>query len=715
MSHFLNPKISQLLSKFAASKGLAIPAHRFGMATESDSGSKFDDLDQANLILELWTTFIPFGNASIVGFPNDRESLPLLWIDESDDTKTCILKSQLSNGQFTIEDLDGASSFLDASVAKKGIFISLLIQNVKNFEESKSGKSAKEWFQYAIKKRSWLFFEAVIATTVVSILALAASLFTMQVYDRVVPTQSYSTLIVLAIGTLLAVLFELTLKLLRTKIVDKGCKAIDEELSGIFFGKVLDIRMDARPKTIGTFASQIKNFEMVRNFMTSSTLFLLADAPFALFFILIIYFIGGPIAFVPLLLLPLCLALGFFAKWKISSLAEDQMNESGKKNGMLVETIDGIETIKSIGAEWKVLSGWKKITSSTSDKEFEIRNISSFTTSMAQTIQQLSYMGLIIMGVYEIHTGNMTQGALMACSIISNRALAPIMSIAPLMVQWEHSKAALKGLDSIMNLPSDKDNIDKVIIPDSCTGNIKLESVTFKYLKDLDVLKPTSLAIKPGERIAIIGPVGSGKSTLIKTISGLYHSSSGKVFLDDVDITHIAPEFLREHIGYLSQDVRLFSGTLRENLILGLPSPSDEQILKVSKLTGLDKIIRGHPQGLNLEILEGGKGLSGGQRQVVGLTRLMLSKPDILILDEPTASLDGDLEMNIMKNLFALLNQKTTIILTTHKIGLLSLVDRVIVLEQGRVLIDGPRDAVMAKLKTAREAPKSSLAKNTES
>jgi ATP-binding cassette subfamily C protein LapB len=437
---------------------------------------------------------------------------------------------------------------------------------------------------------------------------------------------------------------------------------------------------------------------MVRNFMTASTLFVLADLPFVIFFIAVIWAIGGAIALVPLILLPLSIFAGFYATWKIGVLAEDQLIESNQKNGLLIEAIDGIEAIKAVGGEWKMLEFWKHLTLSTSDKELTIRTITNMSSSITQTVQQLSYILLIAVGVYEITNGHITMGALMACSIISNRALSPIAQISGKIVQWQHAKVALKGLDSIMKLPTDRNENTQMIIPEVCEGRIRAAGLSFAYYEESLAINNVNLNIKPGERIAIIGPVGSGKSTLIKTISGLYRPTKGQVFLDEVDMAHIDPEFLRESIGYLTQDVRLFNGTLRYNLTIGLPSPRDAQILDACKKTGLIEIIKNHDKGLELPIYEGGKGLSGGQRQLVGLTRVLIAKPKIILLDEPTASMDGDLELKIMKSLFEESRKDAVIVLSTHKLGLLNFVDRIIVLDKSKVVFDGPKDQVLAKL-----------------
>ncbi len=690
----LNDNLARVLSKIAALQSFAIPYHRFSISTLDENNHKLKDLNFELKAKELWLVAFPTGQVTEIKNGLNRENLPALWISY-DEKKIKIIKGLLGSGLFLCEDLSNQTSTLSLDDIKQGRVFSFLVNVDK---KSAKVKSAKDWFVYAIKKRKAPFLEAMIASVVVNILALVVSFYTMQVYDRVLPTQSYSTLLVISIGALIAIVIELITKEIRSITVDKACKQIDAELSGVFFGQLLSIRMDARPNSVGTFASQIKQFEFVRNFMTSSTLFVLADIPFIIFFIFIIWIVGGFLAFVPLFLLPLSISMGLYAKYKLSNLAYEQLEEANKKNGLLIESIDGIESIKAVGGEWKMQELWKRITAESGEKELKIRTVTSMATSISQTVQQLSYIILIAAGAYAIGSGKITMGALMACSIISNRALSPIAQIAGKIVQWQHAKEALKTLDEIMRLPTDRSSIAKMIIPGQFKGVLKAEDVGFGYENSRLAISNVNLKINPGDRIAIIGAVGSGKSTLIKLLSGLYKPSKGKIFLDEIDMSHIDPEYLRESIGYLTQDVRLFNGSLKYNLTLGLPSPSDSQILDACAKTGLINLIKNHPKGLDLEIFEGGRGLSGGQKQLVGLTRMLIAKPMVLLLDEPTASMDHELENKIIKTLFAESKSESIIILSTHKLTLLPFVNRIIVVDQSKLVMDGPRQEVINKL-----------------
>ena len=584
-----------------------------------------------------------------------------------------------------------------------------LIDNATSLDDgvSLTTRSARQWFIHAILSRRRVFMEAVVATFVISMLGLGASFYSLQVYDRVIPTQAHATLMALTVGVGIAVLFEFILKQVRSLMVDRGCKAIEEVLSEVFFQRMLDIRMEARPRTVGSFAAQVRQFELVRNFMSSSTVFLLADLPFCFLFIAVIGIIGGWLAAIPLVLLPVVLTTSLWLNWRIGKLTRRQLQDTRHKNGLLVDVIDGIESIKAAGAETKMLDRWRQLVASSSSLELDTRYLSTMASHLAQLLQQLSYVAIIGLGAWMISAGQISMGALIACSILSNRALSPITQIASWVTQWQHAKEALHGLDEMMRLPIDQPGIGSAIMPSSCSGAVRLEQVTFAFSDKLTALQPVTMTIDSGERIAIVGPIGSGKSTLIRLLSGLYRPLSGKIFLDGVDMALLARAFLREQIGYLPQDVRLLHGTLRDNLTLGIPPPNDSALLDAAKMTGLDRVIRTHPQGMELPIQEGGRGLSGGQRQLLGLTRLLLRQPALLLLDEPTAAMDVDLEASVMQNMLSSLPASTTVVLVTHKASLLRLVDRVIVMDQGRILMDGARSEVLAKLTTPVPTPQS--------
>ncbi|MCS5587690.1 MAG: type I secretion system permease/ATPase [Porticoccaceae bacterium] len=686
-------ELASLLSRLASLQGVAVPAHRFSYQHETESGVSLDDVSVVDQAVSLWGSRFPQGPVVYLDAGGlTKLDFPVLWV--SSDGAVVKLLRGMQNGGFISESADWSVGSISEEEVADGVLVRFLVHQDQSLQAELATFSAKQWFIHATQKRRRIFFEAVFATFVLSIFGLMSALYTMQVYDRVVPTKGFSTLWVLTIGVLLAIFFELIMKLVRSHMVDRASKVIDQELSGVFFSKALAIRSDCRPKTVGTFAAQIRHFESVRNFMTSSTLFILADAPFALFFILVIYFIAGPVAYVPLIMIPVGLLIGLMMRGPIERFTAENMEESNKKNGLLIEAIDGIESVKAASAEWKLEDRWRELTRIITSTELKSKLLTAFSTSSTQSIQQLSYVGIIATGAYSIANGDLTMGGLIACSIISGRALTPLAQMPSLIVQWKHAKIALEVLDGIMALPSEREH-QRLVVPDSCKGEVKLTKVAFAYEENAPSISIEKLAFKPGDRVAVLGAVGSGKSTLIKILSGLYRPQQGGAFLDDMDMSLLASEFVREQIGYLPQEVRLFNGTLRENLVLGLPVLSDSQILKAAALTGLDQAIQNHPSGLEINISEGGKGLSGGQRQLVGLTRLLLARPKILLLDEPTASMDSRLEEFVMQHLFEELPADSVIVLATHKAGVLKHVNRIVVMDSGKVTLDGPKQEVL--------------------
>lgn len=698
-----------LLSRLAALQGHAIPWHRFSMMSVTPDGVPIDALTLANQATELWLACFPGADVRELTLPLSVSDAPALWLEDDADSahpaRVLIVRGCLSAGTLSCVDAEGAVVDLPPQQAERGRLLSLPAQTVlandaAHSDPSRQPKplSAGQWFRHAILKRKQVFIEGAVATATVNILALVTSFYSMQVYDRVVPTQGYPTLWVLSVGVLIAVLLELGMRQVRSRIVERGCSAIDEELSAVFFNQALSIRMDSRPRTVGTFAAQIRHFESVRNFMTASTLFVFADAPFALLFVLVIALIAGPVALVPALFLPIAVFAGIAFRRPLARMSEAHMNESNVKNGLLIDAIDGIESIKATNAEWKTLDRWRALTHTLARDSVAMKDLTTLSTNLTQTLQQLCYIAIVCAGVYAIGNGNLTMGGLIACTIISGRALTPMAQVSGLIVQWQHARVALKALDGIMAMPTDSPPGERQLVPDRSEGRLRIESLKYAYGPDTLALTVANLNIRAGERVAILGPIGSGKSTLLKLLSGLYRPTEGRVFLDDLDMAHLAPAFLREHVGYLPQDVRLFQGTLRDNLALGLPSPTDDQILAAARRTGLDRVIASHPRGLGIEISEGGRGLSGGQRQLVGLTRLVLAQPRVLLLDEPTASMDSQLEDFIAERVFGQQAASTTLVVVTHKPTMLRHFNRIVIVDRGRILADGPRDELLRRL-----------------
>lgn len=554
-------------------------------------------------------------------------------------------------------------------------------------------------FLAAILKRKHALVVAGVATVVINLIALATSLYSMQVYDRVVPLGAFSTLFVLSLGTAVAIGFDFLLRVVRTNMLEEESIHIDTEVSEFFFARATDVRLDARPPSIGTMAAQLKGLEQVRSMMSSSTLFLLADLPFALFFIYIVAKLGGIIAVVMLISFPISMALAFmFARMIRDDTARAQVS-GNKKNGLLVEALDAAETVKSNRGHWFMMSRWSALLDEVHDSELPVKRLQSYAGNIFGTIQQLAYIALIAWGAVEVYGHNMTMGALIACSILAGRINGPLIGQLPnLLVQWSYSRSSLDMLDGILKLPTDREPDQELLRPVKLAPHIIVKDVMFQYAGAKAGIAVPNLQIQPGERIGIIGGIGSGKSTLLRLLAGLYAPQQGSVLMDKLDMRQIADDVLRQAIGYLPQDYRLINGSLRDNLLLGLPDPGDSALIAAAEETGLSNLIASHPRGIELPISEGGRGLSGGQRVLTGLTRLMIAQPSLWLLDEPTSNLDVETEARVLNALQQKVRPDATMVFVTHKLQLLGLVQRVILVANGQIVLDGPTAEVMKRL-----------------
>lgn len=545
--------------------------------------------------------------------------------------------------------------------------------------------------------------EAGLASAFIGTLALATSLFSMQVYDRVIPTRSEYTLVILSLGVLLSILIELAMKYARSHLMDYVVVGVDNRLSREVFQRFLQLRVDQIPASVGSLAGQMRGYEQVRSFYTATTLFTLIDLPMGILFLVVMMFVGSPwVATVPLVFGIIALYLGLAIRKKITQLATDGAALSNMKTGLLVEAVEGIETIKAGSGGWKFLSRWISVNSMTIKSDLRMRTATESVGYLSATIQQISYAGLVVVGSLVVMQGQMTMGALIACSILSGRILAPIMAVTGMLVQQAHAKAAMQGLEKIYELKTDNHGVDRPLVPRQIKGHYSALDVQFSYGDNPPALVLPKLEIKPGECIAILGPIGAGKSTLLRLLTGLYHPQKGRILLDGLDLAHISRQVINQHIGYLQQDHRLFQGTLRENLLIGLPDPGDDAMNAAMQRTGMDRFVSAHPKGLDRAIFEGGKGLSGGQRQLVAFTRLILCNPNMLLLDEPTATMDDEQERRCLQVLAEEVQAGKTMIVVTHKPSILPLVSRIIVIAGNSIVADGPRDVVLQQLNAPR-------------
>lgn len=540
--------------------------------------------------------------------------------------------------------------------------------------------------------------ESLAASLFIGMLALVTSLFSMQVYDRVIPTKGEYTLAVLSIGVTISILLELAMKFARSHIMDHVAVGLDNRLSPSIFQRLLSLRIDQLPGSVGSLVSQLRGYEQVRGFYTASTLFAFIDLPMGIVFLVIMAMIASPIvAIVPLVMACVAITIGILGRRRIMRLAAQGAQLSNMKTGLLVEAVEGVETIKAGSGGWKFLSRWTRINATTIQNDTKLKSATESTQYVAGAIQQISYTGVIVVGSLLVMHGDMTTGSLIACSILSGRVIAPILTLPGIMVQYAHARAALDGLNKLYELKTDNHDVERVLIPDRLQGSFRLDSVKFSYRDNPPALIVPGLELKAGERIGILGPIGSGKSTLLRLLSGLYAPTEGRVLIDGLDISHVSREVINRQMGYLQQEHRLFQGTLRENLLIGMPDPGDEPFRLAMQRTGMDQFVQSHPKGLDRLIMEGGKGLSGGQRQLLAFTRLVLANPPILLLDEPTANMDQEQEKRCLDVLAQEAQSGKTIILVTHKPSLLPLVNRLMVVNGNRIVLDGPRDEVLAK------------------
>ncbi len=564
--------------------------------------------------------------------------------------------------------------------------------------------SALRWVMSALWRRKTPFFEALVATTVANLLALGTSMFSMQVYDRVIPSDGHQTLWVLTVGVSLAVALEFVLRLLRSRMQERVAGSVDQTLSRRFFERMLSVRMEARPATVGTLASQIKGFELVRGVLTATSLLVLADVPFALLYIAVIALVGSWVALVPVVVAPLALVTGLSLQALVRRHARAQQAAAHQKAGLLVEAVDGAESIKANGGEKDLQARWNVLVDQAAVAERESRDHGSLAQQLTTSLQQLGYVATIAFGAWLVSDSQITMGGLLACSILGNRALSPLIQLPGVMMQWAHARVALDALDRLLALASEEDDREHVLKPGVIEPSMRFERVRFNYAREAQpALDLERLEIRPGERVGVLGPVGSGKSTLLKLASTLYRPHEGRIFLSDLDAAQIDPAVARAAVGYLPQDLRLFSGTLRENLLLGLPDPGDAALLAAARRTGLARLVAGQSKGLALPIAEGGRGISGGQKQQLALTRLLLAQPAMWLLDEPTGAMDADSEALVVRLLGEALQGGRTALIATHKTALLPLFTRLIVMQGGRIVLDGPRNEVIAKLNTARQ------------
>lgn len=566
-----------------------------------------------------------------------------------------------------------------------------------------SGMSHQRHWFWSVMAKSWrIYRDVLLASLMINLFALCMPLFTMNVYDRVVPNHAVETLWMLALGITVVFLFDVLLKILRGHFIELAGKKADVLLSASIFEHILDLKLTHRSASVGSLASQLREFDAIKGFMTSSTITALVDIPFIFIFLAVIAFIGGELVWVPLIMIPLVIAIGFVMEKSLRRYVENGFKAGTQKNATLVESLTAIETIKSLGMEGKLQRIWESAVGTSAFWGQKSRLVSASIINIAGFCQQLATVLVLIWGVYLIAAGDLSMGGLIACVMLVGRALAPLGQIANLQTSYFQAKTSFAALNDIMSKPVER-AVDKTFVhhPD-LRGKIQFRNVNFIYPdQKQEILRNVSFTIQEKEKVAIIGRIGSGKSTLLKMMLGLFEPAQGAILVDDIEISQLDPVDLRKNAGYVSQDVTLFYGTLRSNITCAQRHTHDQDFMRAVNVSGVAEFARRFTQGFDSIVGERGENLSGGQRQAIGLARAILANPSIYLLDEPTSQMDNGTEEFIKTSLKELVADKT-LVLVTHKTSMLSLVDRILVMDQGQLVADGPRDMVLEALKNGK-------------
>jgi len=571
-------------------------------------------------------------------------------------------------------------------------------------QKASANDSSGHWFWSTLAKSRDIFASVLLSSILINLFILATPMFTMNVYDKVVPNDAIETLWVLAAGIVTVYIFDTLLRFVRTYLLEIAGKKSDIIMSSIIFSHVLNLKMDQWPPSVGAFASQLREFESIRNFFTATTLATLVDLPFAIIFLLVIYYIGGPMIAVPLVIIALLMLYSFILVRPLKASVEATFEASANKNAHLIETLRTIKTVKALGASNYAQWVWEESSGTIANKSMRARILSSSISVVTNLMVQFNTIGLIVFGIYMISDLELSLGGLIAVVMLGSRAIAPMGQIASLITNFEQTKTAFRALDEIMQKATERPEGKSYVRRPEFEGAIQFRDLDFSYPEaPKKSLSSINFKIKAGEHVGIIGKVGSGKTTLLKLIIGLYQGSSGSISVDDIDIHQIDPADLRKNIGYLSQDIELLRGTIRENIAYKDLHINDERLIQAAAISGVDLFVNQLSQGFDSQVGEDGGFLSGGQRQSIALGRAVLLNEPILILDEPTNSLDNTTESIVKKRLLEYTRDRT-LLLVTHKAPMLELVDRLIVMDEGRIVMDGPKEEVLNALKGTQNA-----------
>jgi len=623
--------------------------------------------------------------------------LPALLIGEGG---RCAVALAMRDGRFEchLAGIEG-TSWLDAATLSQEVpgALWLAVRPMLHFDQRSllyTLPQAGRWFWDTFNRNRWMFGWALLGTLALNIFGTLVPFYSMAVYDRVIPNNAMSSLGVLTVAALLIIAFEMTMRLLRSHLLESAARRIDVALSAKVFAQSLRMRTADRPASGGVLANTVRDFESIREFFATGTLTVLGDLPFMVLYLAVIALVGGWLVLVPLIAIPLLLGIAWIARGPLARKVNESMQESSQRTAHLFETMNGIDTVKTLGAEAWSRRKWENLTQAIAHNNLETREITSRVNYANAAVLATAGVAVVGVGAYLVGQQQMTLGQIIAVSLLTGRALAPVSQIASLVVRWEQTRLSYDALDKIMAAPSD-DEAGSLQAP-PLSGALEFRDVAFAYPKLPPIIERLNLRIRAGERVGIIGKLGSGKSSVLKLILNQYAPTAGSVLVDDLVTTQLDPLSLRRQIGYVPQDVTLFHGTLRENIELGRIQPDDTQLLEAMRTACLDEIVAQLPGGIGTQVGERGDRLSGGQKQTVAIARALLTRPRLLLLDEPSSMVDPATEQKLIGRLRALVG--TTIVLVTHRMAMLALVDRLIVMDRGRVLADGPRDEVLRAL-----------------
>ena len=643
----------------------------------------------------------------------DSAALPAILVLK--DNKACVLLGwDADRGQARVllpETGQGVVVLPLADLAQRHAGVVLFVRPHFRFDASADGRApdvrtvkSRHWFWGAMLEQRFVYRDVLWAALLINVFALAIPMFSMNVYDRVVPNNAVETLWALAIGVVLVLGADLFMRLLRSHFVDEASARIDVKISGTLMEKVLGMRLEHRPESVGSFASNLRGFEQVRDFIASGTVTALIDLPFALLFVFVLAWISPWLALPVVVVGVIILVLGWTLQYRLHELSESTYKAGALRNATLIESLTGIETIKTQGAEGVIQARWERANLFLARTGVKMRALSTSAMAGTAMLSQPVNVAIIVIGVYLIGQRELTMGALIAASMLSARALAPAGQVVGLLMQYQAARTAMTSLQAVMDKPVERPAGQTFIQRPQLRGEIEFRNVKFAYPNRTDsALDGVSFKIAAGERVALIGRVGSGKSTLQRLMMGLYQPTDGAVLLDGIDLRQLDPADLRRNCGYVSQDVNLFYGTLRENIAFGLPFADDSAVVAAAETAGMAEFVNRHPRGFEMPVGERGESLSGGQRQSVGLARALLHNAPILLLDEPTSAMDFSTESQITSRV-ADFAQGKTVVLVTHRTSMLAMVTRVIVVDGGKIVADGPRDRIMEALATGRVA-----------